>query len=401
MGIGPKTHIIINPYIKSGLYIVTEDLNGGTNEFRELVNVAGDISDERLIYSVFDPDSPLKIKKSVEEGLNYMSLVTRIFLLRDIKGDNIGFVGSTDHWNELMDEVKSYSKSRDHYVEEEESDNNSGDGMKEGHNNECMERQLKPMIVDFLNHPTNSHDVADVGQYLFDGRMFPSSDFARPYSGLLTPTNKVCEDTLRFIDFGFVSRASAERARSMIKRLSETIPSKILPIRTAMKQLNDRLVQSDTPLGETPVDTIGDEPQSDPVSLIDSCSSSLSKLMERVIGELSVVLEGRAVDNRTNIDLLGLNDETRTINYVPPTFDEKKGTSTFLEQSNLQLLEYYKTVARNYEDLARFIDAGWERYVEGLRQRVSLKIKETRRMAKAKGLLPKDRTEKRRGSDIE
>ena len=39
IGYGPKSHIIVNPYINFGLYIMTEDLNSNDNIFKELSTI--------------------------------------------------------------------------------------------------------------------------------------------------------------------------------------------------------------------------------------------------------------------------------------------------------------------------------------------------------------------------
>ena len=53
---------------------------------------------------VFNVNSERKIKQSVETGLNELSVLTSIFQLKDIKGDNIGFVGTEETWDKLVHE---------------------------------------------------------------------------------------------------------------------------------------------------------------------------------------------------------------------------------------------------------------------------------------------------------
>ena len=179
LGYGPRAHFFVNPYINYGLYIVTEDLNSEPNVFKELKDIGESVENADVVFNV---SSESKIKQSVESGLNELSVLTNIFQLKDIKGDNIGFVGTKEIWDKL--------------VHEEDNDND------EEEEEECEEEQenqfLRPLIIDFLNEttdesPTINRDAQrySLSQGLIDGEMFRSYSANTPYSSLIMPHEKL------------------------------------------------------------------------------------------------------------------------------------------------------------------------------------------------------------------
>ncbi len=132
---------------------------------------------------VFNVNSERKIKQSVETGLNELSVLTSIFQLKDIKGDNIGFVGTEETWDKLV----------------HEEDNDNDDEEEEEENNEEQENQsLRPFIIDFLNETTDEAPTVDrdtqrysLSQSLIDGEMFRSYSANAPYSSLIMPHEKL------------------------------------------------------------------------------------------------------------------------------------------------------------------------------------------------------------------
>ncbi|MBQ3876233.1 MAG: hypothetical protein II796_01720 [Oscillospiraceae bacterium] len=178
LGHGPKVHFFINPYINYGLYIVTEDLNSEPNVFKELKDIGENVENADVVFNV---NSERKIKQSVEAGLNELSVLTSIFQLKDIKGDNIGFVGTEETWDKLVHE-------EDNDDEEEEEENNE----------EQENQSLRPFIIDFLNETTDEAPTVDrdaqrysLSQSLIDGEMFRSYSANAPYSSLIMPHEKL------------------------------------------------------------------------------------------------------------------------------------------------------------------------------------------------------------------
>ncbi len=165
-------HFFVNPYINFGLYIVTEDLNSESNIFKELKDIKENVED---VNAVFGINSEFKIKHTVESGLNQLSVLSAIFQLKDIKGDNIGFVGTEEIWKKLVLEEKEEKRLE----EKQES------------------QFLRPIIIDFLNDVTDESSTVNrdsqcssLSQSLIDGEMFRSYSVNMPYSSLIMPYAK-------------------------------------------------------------------------------------------------------------------------------------------------------------------------------------------------------------------
>ena len=102
--LGPKIHFIINPYLKDGVLLVTENLNDPENKFIEMAKTTG--------IDFIDIKSKLNVirsgKYNDKEYQSYNALidlleidtVNRIFTLNDFNSDNFGYLEKNDNSEE-------------------------------------------------------------------------------------------------------------------------------------------------------------------------------------------------------------------------------------------------------------------------------------------------------------
>ena len=104
LGFGPKTYIMINPYVIFGLFIVTEDLTLGNNLFYNV----DEFNSKIKIDQILNYDSPAQqfLTKSVTE----LSMLSCIFSLLDLHSQNWGFVAREEAIQDLL-ELKNPSTS--------------------------------------------------------------------------------------------------------------------------------------------------------------------------------------------------------------------------------------------------------------------------------------------------
>jgi len=94
--LGPKIHFMINPYLKDGIFLVTENLNGQGNIFIEMSKAIG--PDYIEVQSKLNAIRLGKIKDKVYQAYNALvdlleiDIVNRIFTLNDFNTDNFGFL---------------------------------------------------------------------------------------------------------------------------------------------------------------------------------------------------------------------------------------------------------------------------------------------------------------------
>ena len=97
MGLGPKVYFLVNPYLKDGLYIISENLNDQNKEFIEISKFGNE-----EFYEVLEPLMKL-IKGEYKDNKIYDSynglvdlleidIINRIFTLNDFNSDNFGIL---------------------------------------------------------------------------------------------------------------------------------------------------------------------------------------------------------------------------------------------------------------------------------------------------------------------
>lgn len=177
IGYGPKSHIIVNPYINFGLYIMTEDLNSKDNIFKELSIIKNDLGE--YFKPFFTKESKEKIKILIKEGLNQLNIIACIFKLIDLKEDNVGFLGTSEIWKILMNDEK-----KDKNV------------------------NLYPYIIDFLNDRIIDEKLIEFGKnekkdiiiYLIEGKMFKHLTVENEFRDLISITTTSYKDVFEAID---------------------------------------------------------------------------------------------------------------------------------------------------------------------------------------------------------
>ena len=167
LGFGPKTYILINPYINYGLFIITEDLNSKDIIFKELNEINKELGID--FDAIFASESEHQLKKYIKKGLNLLNIITNIFELKDIKGDNIGFLGKKKIWDILKKEEDIKKQKEEYNIiplildflnKKESVEDSCQDNPKEENNkiNENREERKKTII-----------------QYLIEEEMFPNT----------------------------------------------------------------------------------------------------------------------------------------------------------------------------------------------------------------------------------
>ena len=205
IGYGPKSHIIVNPYINFGLYIMTEDLNSKDNIFKELSTIKNDLGE--YFQPFFTEESNENVKILIKEGLNQLNIIASIFKLIDLKEDNVGFLGASEIWKILMNDEKK--------------DKNMN---------------LYPYIIDFLNDRIINEKLIEFGKnekkdiilYLIEGKIFKHLTVENEFKDLISITTKSYKDVFEAIDNNDIKK--------IIKLKSYY--SKIMKL---LKQLKDKL----------------------------------------------------------------------------------------------------------------------------------------------------------------
>ncbi len=99
LGYGPKTYIMINPYINYGLYIVTEDLNSGPNIFFNIEGLKSRIDLYRILNPLIKSTTPAR--NTIVTNLTEVSILSYIFNLCDLHSQNWGYIATEETYNEL------------------------------------------------------------------------------------------------------------------------------------------------------------------------------------------------------------------------------------------------------------------------------------------------------------
>ena len=173
IGYGPKSHIIVNPYINFGLYIMTEDLNSNDNIFKELSTIKNELGE--YFEPFFSEESNENVKILIKEGLIQLNIIACIFKLIDLKEDNLGFLGTSEIWKILM--------------ADEKNDKNLN---------------LYPYIIDFLNDEKliefGKNEKKDIILYLIEGKMFKHHRVENEFRDLISISTKSYKDIFEAID---------------------------------------------------------------------------------------------------------------------------------------------------------------------------------------------------------
>ena len=99
LGYGPKTYIMMNPYILSGVFIVTEDLNSEPNKFYPIETLKSRIDLQLLLNPMF---SHLEsARRIITVNLEEVSILSSIFQLSDLHFQNWGYVAEEKSFDEL------------------------------------------------------------------------------------------------------------------------------------------------------------------------------------------------------------------------------------------------------------------------------------------------------------
>ena len=104
LDIGPKTDFIINPYIKHGFYIMTEDLNANGNSFTEMRRVDNmpiRVNVDVTLGQLFQGDLDFNVYSSFLSliSFNEVDIVNRIFTLNDFNTGNFGILNNRNNSN--------------------------------------------------------------------------------------------------------------------------------------------------------------------------------------------------------------------------------------------------------------------------------------------------------------
>lgn len=142
---------------------MTEDLNCNNIIFKELTKIKEE-SDE-LFSPVFSEESLINLKIQIKEGLNKLNIISCIFNLKDLKEDNLGFLGNSEIWAIL----KRFET-------------------------ENTEEIIIPKIIDFLidnnniyeNFINNEKVKENIIQFLIDGEMFKYLTVENEYRKLIS-----------------------------------------------------------------------------------------------------------------------------------------------------------------------------------------------------------------------
>ncbi len=97
---GPKVHFMINPYIIKGFYIVTEDLNTSGFTFIELDRA----SKKYAIWEILGNPKDPRTAKTTIDTTEASILLNTILGLSDIKGDNVGYIGTPSDFKSFASE---------------------------------------------------------------------------------------------------------------------------------------------------------------------------------------------------------------------------------------------------------------------------------------------------------
>ena len=99
LGYGPKTYIMINPYINYGLYIVTEDLNSGSSIFFNIEGLKSRIDLNRILNPLVRSTTPAR--DTIVTNLTEVSILSYIFNLCDLHSQNWGYIATEGAYGEL------------------------------------------------------------------------------------------------------------------------------------------------------------------------------------------------------------------------------------------------------------------------------------------------------------
>ena len=97
MGLGPKVYFLVNPYLKDGLYIITENLNEENKEFIEISKINYEeffdvnVSLMKLRKGEYN-DNKIYNSYNALVDLLEIDIINRIFTLNDFNADNFGFL---------------------------------------------------------------------------------------------------------------------------------------------------------------------------------------------------------------------------------------------------------------------------------------------------------------------
>lgn len=93
---GPITHIIINPYIFNGLFIVTEDLNSNDNLYLDV-----DKFDERFNLNSLAKNTQSNLRENIIINFTETNILSELFNLTDLHPQNWGYYANSETYDQL------------------------------------------------------------------------------------------------------------------------------------------------------------------------------------------------------------------------------------------------------------------------------------------------------------
>ena len=105
LGYGAKTYIMMNPYILYGLFIITEDLNSGPNEFCTIDTLSSKIDLGTILHLDIEDLAPAK--NLISNQFTEVSILSSIFNLCDLHVHNWGYLATNETYNQLREGKES------------------------------------------------------------------------------------------------------------------------------------------------------------------------------------------------------------------------------------------------------------------------------------------------------
>ena len=317
LDMGPKANFIINPYIKYGFYIVTEDLNVGDNSFTEM-KMVDDMSIKIIIENVlfnlfrggldFDKYSPF----SSLVNFNEIDIVNRVFTLDDFNTGNFGILN-----NENVDDAERWLS---------------------------LNANLK--IVDF--RPSIKFDtgyiVGDIGTSFIEGNSFTKYDMTS------IMYRAVCRKHREWMNLVPDAINNDRQIRETILRNDR---EKFYFGYRALLRFEDRLQQYR--LNHRELFNGEEQIEGEQIlgTLLQQQSQSIKTLMQTQRNDLPIL------DNRTNAELIGFKNGNAPNNVINP--EERL---QYINNAFDDLDVYSKGIVQNYMELRAFINNGYNIYFD-------------------------------------